>query len=197
MDIVHVRLPAQRGALCSISSLSSSQILALLKSDLGNSTQSQMLLFVPLQGFPSPMRNAGSCRVLYSAEWWKSCSLLLLLLVVSRWWYFMLSVCRIFLFIFAFALSSFQMHFSVRYVLKLQLSMLWFVWQQGYSMTMCVFSQLSVKLPSLSSQVHLSLFQKPQGAANLPSWICHVAIPFSFLPNKFCLAWSALFHFLF
>lgn len=61
-------LPAQPGALCHISSLSSSEIPALLKSDLGNSTHSQMLLSVPLQGFPAPMRKAGSCRALCSAE---------------------------------------------------------------------------------------------------------------------------------
>lgn len=67
MGIIPVLLLAQRDALCSNSNLSSSQIFALLKSDLGNPTQSQMLLFVPLQGFPSPTRNAGSCRVLYSA----------------------------------------------------------------------------------------------------------------------------------
>lgn len=130
--------------LCSISSLRSSQILALLKSDLANTTQSQMLLFMPLQGFPSPMRNADSCRALYSAEWWKFCSFLLLSLVVSGWWlWFTLSICRIFLFTFQFAFRSFQMFFAVRYVLILPLSMFWFVWQQDCSVMMHLFSASS------------------------------------------------------
>lgn len=83
MGLFHVLLPGKHSALCSISSLSSSENPALIKSDLGNSAQSQMLLFVPLQGFPFPTRNAGSCRALYSAESQKFCLLLLRSLAVS------------------------------------------------------------------------------------------------------------------
>lgn len=138
--IIRVLLLAQHGASCSILSLSSSQIFALLTSDLGNTTQSQMLLFVPLQGFPSPMRNAVSCRALYSAEGWKFCSLLLFSLVVSGWWlWFILSIYRMFLFTFQFAFRYFQMLLSFRYVLILPLSVFWFVWQWDYSVMMRVF----------------------------------------------------------
>lgn len=68
--------------------------------------------------------------------------------MVSGCWSFTLSACRNFL-IFPFALSSSQMHFSIRYVLILQLSVLWFVWQWSCSVTICVFSQLSLKLSNL------------------------------------------------
>lgn len=81
---------------------------------------------------------------------------------------------------------------SVRFVLLLRLPMLWLVWQWGCSVTMSVFAQLVLKLPSLRSQVYLSEFQKPHSAADLPSWIWHILIPFSSLPNKFCLAWSVV-----
>lgn len=150
-----------------------------------------MLLFVPLQGFPAPMRKAGSCRALYSAEWQDFCSFLLRSLVVSGWWCSMPSIWGIFLFSFHL-LSVLCKWISLIFVLLLQLPVLWLVWQWGYSVTMSVFAQLALKLPSLPSQVYLSGFQKPHSAADLPSWIWHLLIPFSSLPNKFCLAWSAV-----
>lgn len=101
-----IPLPAPCRALCSFSRLS--RLLTPAYRWPWDSTQTQMLLFVPLQGFPSPTRRAGSCRAL-SAEWQKSCSLLLcsirLMLYAERF--------QSFSFIFPFALRSFQMHFSL------------------------------------------------------------------------------------
>lgn len=155
-----------------------------------DSTQSQTLLFVPLQGFPSPTRSAGSCRAL-SAEWQKSC---LLLLCAIR-----LMFCAEHLQNFSFYLPFSSQFFPnaflvVRCGFMLQLSGLWCVRQGGCSVMSGVFSHLSPDLPSLSSQALLSRFQKPHSGADLPRICCVFLVPFSF-PDKLCLAGSVPSHF--
>lgn len=136
-------LPAQRGALYSISSLSSSWILALLKSDLGNSTQSQMLLFVPLQGFPAPMRKAGSCRALSLCRVTDIFLIPVALTCGIRMMMFYAKCLQNFFFFSFCLLSVLSKWISVRFVLLLLLPMLWFVWQWGCSVTMNICSAIS------------------------------------------------------
>lgn len=186
-----IPLPAPCRALCSFSRLS--RLLTPAYRWPWDSTQTQMLLFVPLQGFPSPTRRAGSCRAL-SAEWQKSCSLLLcsirLMLYAER--------LQSFSFIFPFALCSFQMHFSLSGVALYRSYLCSDVSDNGAALWWWVIiSHLPPRLPCVSSWLACYCSRRPI-VQHWPGSICWVLlIPLSSFPNKFCLASPALSHFLF
>lgn len=147
-----------------------------------------MLLFVPLQGFPAPMRKAGSCRALYSA------------------------VTEIFLIPVALTCGVRVMMFHAKCLRNFSLSICSQSFTNGFLLDLsycCSYlcSDLSdnkatlwqwmsllswlLNCPTCPHRFPCQGFRSPT-VQHFPSWIWHILTPFSTLPNKFCLAWSAV-----